>query len=119
MRTEARSSVICVAAMILCVTAGRAQDRPAPAHVDARVGLRPGVRDAGAAAWHMTLVASLPKPDGFTGPDLAAVLPAAEPAAPTAATGESAPVAPRRPPIDLSFANTDLAFGGDHLFSGN
>ena len=29
---------------------------------DPRVGLKPGMTDAGQAAWNMTLVASLPKP---------------------------------------------------------
>ena len=43
------------------------QARPA----DPRVGLKPGLRDAGKAAWHLELVASMPKPPGFFDPALA------------------------------------------------
>ncbi|TCD06800.1 DUF305 domain-containing protein [Erythrobacteraceae bacterium CFH 75059] len=94
---------------------------------DPRVGLAPGFRDAGQAARNMTLVHSLPKPDGFFDPANPASLqprlagPAADAAA---AEGEGAPAArtpPRfasRTPL-LSFANTDLAFAGDLMAVGN
>jgi hypothetical protein len=125
------------------VSIGRAQEG-----ADPRVGLKPGVRDAGVAARHMELVASLPKPDGFFDPAAPAGVPSAPErsasasaaASPTASTEPAAavpatPVNPapasteapaptetpvaRRPAGDLSFANSDLAFGDDHLFSGS
>ncbi len=58
---------------------------------DPRAGLKPGKTDAGVAAWNLELVASLPKPPGFDDPD---------------GTG------------GLNFANSDLAFEGQHLFLG-
>jgi hypothetical protein len=57
---------------------------------DPRVGLKPGVRDAGSAAMGVELVANLPKPDAFFD------------------AGGS-----------LDFANSDIAFQGPHLFLGN
>jgi hypothetical protein len=59
---------------------------------DARVGLSPGMTDAGTAALHMEHLANRPRPDGFFNP---------------AAPG------------DMSFANSDLAFRGDYVFVGN
>ena len=60
--------------------------------VDPRIGLSAGVTNAEVAGWNMELVANVPKPDGFHGPGGFA---------------------------DLLFANSDLAFQGDHLFMGN
>ena len=57
---------------------------------DPRVGLKPGLTDAGQAVKGMELVSSLPKPEAFEDP----------------AGG-------------LNFANSDLAFQGPHLFLGN
>ena len=62
------------------------------AEADPRVGLAGGVADAGSAAWNMELVATEPKPEGFQGPGGLA---------------------------DLLFANSDLAFQGDHVFVGS
>jgi len=59
---------------------------------DPRVGLKPGVTDAGAAARGMELIASLPRPAGFDDPG---------------ATG------------GLNFANSDLAFRRELLFLGS
>jgi hypothetical protein len=59
---------------------------------DPRIGLGAGVENAEVAAWNMELVANVPKPDGFHGPGGFA---------------------------DLLFANSDLAFQGDHVFMGN
>jgi hypothetical protein len=62
------------------------------AAADPRVGLKPGVEDAGVASRNMELVAHLQKPTGFVDP-----------------TGSG----------NLDYANSDLAFSGDHLFVGN
>ena len=59
---------------------------------DPRIGLAPGLYDAGQAALNMELVATVPKPEGFQGPG-----------------GE----------MDILFANSDLAFRGDYVFVGN
>src|SRR6185503_2839405 len=59
---------------------------------DPRVGLKPGLRDAGVAARGMELVATRPRPDGFFDPKNPAGLPMAGDAAPNAT-----PAAPPRP----------------------
>src|SRR5215217_1029543 len=86
---------------------------------DPRVGLKAGFRDAGQAARNLELVASLPKPEGFFDPKA----PAGEPTGPEAATesGSSAamPAASTRSSTALNFANSDLAFGGSLVFTGN
>src|SRR5687768_4200263 len=41
---------------------------PRPSTTDPRANLKPGVKDAGVAAWNMELVANLPKPEGFFDP---------------------------------------------------
>ena len=94
---------------------------------DPRVGLKAGMTDAGVAAKNMELVASVPKPPGFfetkpTTPEPAET-PAAEakPATPPAAgeTPTAAAAGRPRPGGSLSFANSDMAFRGNHLFIGN
>jgi len=87
---------------------------------DPRVGLKPGLRDAGHAARNMELVASLPKPEGFYDPKQ----PAGQPTAPErpagsdpVTTGPSSPTGPRG--SSLAFSNSDIAFGGTILFLGN
>lgn len=57
---------------------------------DPRVGLKPGLEDAGVAARNIELVAHMPKPQGFQDP-----------------TG------------GFSFMNSDFAFQGPHVFQGN
>ena len=59
---------------------------------DPRVGLKPGIDDAGVAALNLELVGHLPKPEAFSDP-----------------TGG----------FSLNFANSDLAFKGTHLYLGN
>ena len=87
---------------------------------DPRVGLKPGLTDAGVAAKNMDLVATLPKPRGFFEEKPAtppAPAPDAKPGTPPAA---GQPAAGRqRPGGSLAFANSDMAFRGDHLFIGN
>ena len=93
---------------------------------DPRVDLAAGFRDAGQAARHMALVATLPKPEGFYDPNIPAgrPMPAEQAAAEANGSAETAPDAedtagarPRRGL--LNFGNTDLAFAGDRLFAGN
>jgi hypothetical protein len=92
-----------------------AQDRPDP-----RVGLKPGLRDAGQAARNMELVASLPKPPGFYDPKQ----PAGEPTAPErTGTPDATVTSPASPSgsrsSGLGFANSDIAFTGTLMFLGN
>ena len=93
---------------------------------DPRVDLAAGFHDAGQAARHMALVATLPKPEGFYDPNIPAgrPMPAEQAAAEANGSAETAPDAedtagarPRRGL--LNFGNTDLAFAGDRLFAGN
>ena len=108
-----------------------AQQKPADPN-DPRVGLKPGLRDAGVAARGMELVSTRPRPEGFYDPKNPAgeALPAERPAnatppapAPTPAP-PAAPAAGARPPQPagpgaLDFANSDLAFSGTHMVMGN
>ena len=59
---------------------------------DPRVGLKGGLTDAAVAAKGLELVANLPKPEGFIDP-----------------SGQHS----------LNFANSDVAFQGNHVFLGN
>src|SRR6185295_5707032 len=113
--------VLCFSAVLsLLVVEGIAQQRPAaPATNDPRVGLKPGFKDAGEAAKNMERIATMPKPDGFFDPKAPAggpTPPERDPNAP-----EPDPNAPPDPRFAnmLGFANSDLAFSGNHLFMGN
>ena len=120
---------------VVMVIQGTAQQVPAaPATNDPRVGLKPGLHDAGEAARNMERISNLPKPEGFFDPKA----PAGNPTAPeraanapngTPAAGGAAPAAPGTPPAPapfdpvasnrLGFTNSDLAFSGNHVFVGN
>ncbi len=111
-------------AVSLAVAAQLAAQQGKPA--DPRVGLKPGLRDAGKAAWHLELVASLPKPAGFFDPRT----PAGDPTPPekdrTGRSNEDEEPETAKPAAEaasrssgLNFANSDLAFKGEHLFAGN
>ena len=130
------SRFVGVSAVLLSLAVASAQDRSAPpAANDPRVGLKPGLRDAGVAARNMELVSSMPKPDGFFDPKLPGGVPvpaetpqtADTPPAATPAAANATPPAPGAPPASggggggsgLNFANSDLAFSGNHLFQGN
>src|SRR5262245_1008078 len=78
--------------VILALTATVAAQQAKQPPADQRVGLRPGVTDAGVAARHIELLAHLPRPEGFDDP-----------------TGTGG----------LAFANSDIAFQGTQLFLGN
>jgi hypothetical protein len=45
----------------------RASMSPTPPSPDPRVGLKPGLRDAGEAAWNLRLISNSPSPEGFAG----------------------------------------------------
>ncbi len=125
MRSVAIRFLCCSAVLLAIGIEGRGQE----AAKDPRVGLKPGLRDAGQAARNMELVASLPKPDGFFDPKAPAGEPTApERAAATAPNGATttssdqaagAPPAPQRLASGLNFANSDLAFSGSLVFIGN
>ena len=81
--------LVCVVGALLLVGGGvgggaRGQERtpaataPAASANDPRVGLKPGLKDAGQAARNLELVSSLPKPAGFFDPKQ----PAGEPTGP-------------------------------------
>jgi hypothetical protein len=81
----------------------------AAAPSDPRVGLRAGFRGAGTATLGMELVDALPKPPGFHDPK-------APLGVPIRAAADDEEV---RTDAALAFANSDLAFRGEHLFMGN
>jgi hypothetical protein len=83
---------LAIAAFPAAVDAQAQEDGAAASVTDPRVGLRAGWLDAEEAARNLTLLASVPRPDGFVNPDS---------------------------PGDFHFANTDLAFQGDFVFLGN
>src|SRR4051812_4050265 len=112
--------VAVVGAVALATVSG--QQKPDP-----RVGLKPGLHDAGEAAWNLERVVNMPKPEGFFDPKA----PAGNPAPPE--RDPKAPPDPNNPPPDpdkpppfdpvvsnrLGFTNSDLAFSGNHVFVGN
>ncbi len=122
---------LCFAAVLLSVVVrGDAQEGQAAAagRTDPRVGLKPGLRDAGVAARNMELLSNLPKPAGFFDPKT----PIGEPTPPerdpatlgsdpdSAAVALQKELQKERPQRgSLGFANSDLAFSGNHLWMGN
>ena len=116
----------CAFTVVVCLV-GRCRTQRT-VHQDPRVGLRPGLRDAGQAARNMELLANLPKPDGFFDPTApaGAVDAARARALPTPAhrttppARVSLPATPRRrQPRGGGFTNSDLAFQGNHVVVGN
>ena len=109
--------VLCfVVALLSVLIQGQAQERAA---ADPRVGLKAGLRDAGEAARNMKRIASLPKPEGFFDPTAPG-----GPATPPERDPNLPPLDPDAPPDPryvnlLNFANSDLAFSGNHLFMGS
>ena len=156
--TRLFSPAALVAVLMLTAASAAAQNAqeaqpaqsPAPtttvaAQNDPRVGLKPGLRDAGVAAKGLELLATLPKPAGFFDPKAPGGVP--NPKMPDdddakveksekARKGEKTEKAekadkggkekkddkakaPAKPWPGLNFANSDLAFSGTHLFVGN
>jgi hypothetical protein len=108
--------VAIIAAVAAAVLTGAAQERAAK---DPRVGLKPGLRDAGEAARNLEKVSTLFRPEGFYDPKAPAgtiTPPERDPNAP-----EPDPNAPPDPRFAnmLAYANSDLAFSGTHLFMGS
>jgi hypothetical protein len=83
--------IAAVAVLIVPVAAPVARAQQASSTNDPRVGLKPGLYDAGVAAKGMELVAHRNKPDMFHPNE----------------------------PGGLTYANSDMAFGGKYLYQGN
>jgi hypothetical protein len=124
MKSAAAGLVSAVVMAVLVVAGIGAQAQSAlSGSTDPRVGLKPGFKNAGQAVSNLELVSSIPKPPGFFDPKM----PAGEPTEPETedkpdAKPEVKPEAkPPAPPrgTGLDFANSDLAFSGQHLFIGN
>ena len=111
---------LCVSAVVISAVLAGAAQQPAPDPKDPRIGLKPGFRDGGQAAWNMELVANLPKPDGFFDPDMPAgsiTEPELPPGTPRPERDPNAPAPP--PPPGSGFTNSDLAFSGTNVVVGN
>jgi hypothetical protein len=110
-------------AMALAVNAQPTNPAPVNARVtdDPRVGLKPGLYDAGEAAFGLERLISMPKPPGFAPNSPGVTEPFPPPQVPEAPAAADAPRNPNRPPplIQYGSANSDLAFSGNHLFVGN
>jgi len=93
---------------------------------DKRVGLSAGFRDAGEAALNLTLIKTLPRPNGFFDPENPSNLPPVKmPSADEKSEsredeegGDAKTEWAERWPL-LSFWNTDMAFSGNTLVAGN
>jgi hypothetical protein len=117
----------------LGVMTGIAQQKPADPK-DPRIGLKPGYKDAGVAAFGMELVSNRPRPEGFydpkepmgeaSRPEQAGNQTPPAPSAPSkpAPGAPAAPAAPGAPAgggQGLNFANSDVAFSGTHMVMGS
>jgi hypothetical protein len=128
MRSAATRLLFLAALLSVVLVQVRAQERPAQASgsTDPRVGLKAGLRDAGEAARNMDLVANLPKPEGFFDPKAPAGIPTGPERDPKEEEKDPEDDTPPKPgspearrAAGLNFANSDLAFAGNHLFVGN
>ena len=82
---------------------------------DPRVGLKPGLYDAGEAIFGLEKLVSLPKPPGFAPDNFIAN--GAPPPAPPEPPPPGQP--PRPPSVQYGSTNSDLAFSGNYVFVGN
>src|SRR5580698_1190026 len=82
---------------------------------DPRIGLKPGLYDAGEAIFGLQKVTSLQKPPGFA-PDPNAPEPPPPPPPPANAPAGGRG---RGPTLNTGMTNSDLAFSGNHLFVGS
>src|SRR5256885_4747496 len=115
MQTHMRSKVLSIAGAMLSVVLVAAQSSTN----DPRVGLKPGLRDAGEAAKNLEKILSMPSPAGFFDPRAPGGTPT-----PPERDPKLPPPDPNEPPDPrfanfLAFANSDLAFQGTHLFMGS
>ncbi len=86
---------------------------------DPRIGLKPGLYDAGEAIFGLQKVATLQKPPGFAA-DPNAPEPPPPPPPPAGAPADArGGRGARGPTINTGSVNSDLAFSGNHLFVGN
>jgi hypothetical protein len=113
---------LCLSMMLLIVVVeGGAQQRAADPS-DPRIGLKAGLRDAGEAARGMERIASLSKPEGFFDPKTPGgtpIPPERDPNLPPEPTPDpNSPAAVAQANM-LGFANSDLAFSGNHVFMGS
>ena len=111
---------LCASAVILAAAIeSGAQQRPADSN-DPRVGLKAGLKDAGEAARNMKKISSLAKPEGFFDPANPAgvIPPERDPSLPPAPPDPNSPAAIAMNSA-LGFANSDLAFSGNHVFMGS
>ncbi|HEY7499267.1 MAG TPA: hypothetical protein VH740_12175 [Vicinamibacterales bacterium] len=114
-----------VAALMAFAIAGSAEERQTSARPDPRIGLKAGLKDAGQAARNLEVVATMWKPEGFFDPKLPAGEPTPPEKDPKEQEKEEAEAAKPDAKPDpryanmLSFANSDLAFSGNHVFMGN
>jgi len=91
-----------------------APSNPRASSKDPRVGLKPGLFDAGEAIFGMVKVASIPKPPGFAS---GSFVPNVNPPQPPE---DPEPGKPPKPPLaQYGSTNSDLAFSGNHAFVGN
>jgi hypothetical protein len=88
---------------------------------DPRVGLKPGLYDAGEAAMGMERIATLKKPAAFELPSDNADDPMVQRTLGQLGVGDTSkmPKALQLIIAGLAFANSDFAFQGTHLFQGN
>ena len=82
---SAAVKVLCVSAVVVSAAIGGYAQQPAADPRDPRVGLKPGLRDAGVAAKNMELVSTMPRPDGFFDPSA----PAGQPTPPETSANAS------------------------------
>jgi hypothetical protein len=117
---------------------GLAQEKGGASTTDPRASLKPGLNDAQKVSRNIELLSTLGKPSGFFDPKAPKGEPsgperpqpsteAAAQAAEKAAEEEAAKKAAAQPPAarpgggggGLSYANSDMAFSGKHMFVGN
>jgi hypothetical protein len=115
-----------IAGIAAATVAGVAAQQKAPDPKDPRVGLKPGLHDAGMASSGLELVSTRPRPQGFFDPEH----PAGDAMPPERPANASAPAPPPPPPPTnppagpprpggLDFANSDIAFSGTHMVIGS
>jgi hypothetical protein len=108
---------LCCSALDWGQTAPTVYVNPRSGPDDPRIGLKGGLYDAGQAGSGLKLVVTTPKPGSFA-PDLEAIAAAnAAPVPPPPAPGAPRGTGPRGP--SYGGTNSDLAFAGKYLFSGN
>ena len=93
---------------------------PRSGNDDPRVGLKPGLYDAGEAAFGLERLASLPKPSGFAPGDVVVTPgPTPPPPPPPGESPGGALTTPQAAPNAYGSTNSDLAFSGNKVFVGN